>query len=212
MPFKTPSKTSEYIRELLREDARLAPISKYADEKIIPVLLPETAALLKTLVRLKKPAKVLEIGTAIGYSGNVILLNSDAKLYTIEANEASIAVAERFFEQNGLSSRVKIFTGDESEIVPLITGGFDLIFMDGAKTRYIEHLPYLKKLLNKEGLLVCDNVLFNGMVAGENTAVGTKASIVNAMRAFLNALMSDADFDSCILPVGDGVSVSIKRV
>ncbi|MBE5732651.1 MAG: O-methyltransferase [Clostridiales bacterium] len=212
MPFKTPNKTSEYIRSLMKEetDPIYLEINKYADENFIPVLLPETASFLAQIIRLAKPKKILEIGTAIGYSAQIMLRNSDAQLYTVEVEEKRIDVAKKFFEKAGVSDRVTVFLGDAGEIVPMLTGEYDFIFMDGPKTRYIEYLPYLDKLLKKDGILLCDNVLFNGMLSGDTEVIHKKSSIVVKIEEFLQALYHNDNYVTSVLPVGDGLSLSIK--
>lgn len=214
MPFKTPGRTSEYIRSVMpaERDPDLRAILEYADANVIPVLLPETSAFLKQLIMLKRPASALEIGTAIGYSAQIILKAYEkCKLYTVEISEDAVRTAKRFMVQAGLDDRITFFNGDAAEIVPLLAGRFDFIFLDGAKTRYIEYLPYMKNLLAPGGILLCDNVLFNGMVDGSGTLQYKKLSIVRKLDEFLRALMRDPDLCSSILPVGDGVSLSIKK-
>lgn len=213
MPFKTPGGASEYIRTIIRpETGLLKDICDYADLNFIPVLLPETAAFLKQIVRLKNPLKALEIGTAVGYSSQVILRNSGAHLFTVEIDEKRAKKAAEYFESAGFTQRVTQFIGDAGEIVPLIEGEFDFVIMDGPKTRYIEYLPYLKKLLIKGGVMFCDNVFFNGMVSGENEREHKKSTIIDKLDMFLHALTSDDGFETSILPVGDGVSLSIKLI
>lgn len=213
MPFKTPNKTSEYIRSLMKKetDAVYLELNRYADENFIPVLLPETASFLAQIVRLAKPKKILEIGTAVGYSSQIMLKNSDAQLYTIEMEEKRVDVAKKFFKKAGLLDRVTVFLGDAGEIVPYLTGEYDFIFMDGPKTRYIEYLPYLDKLLKNGGILLCDNVLFNGMLSGDTEIVQKKSSIVVKIEEFLQALYSNENYITSVLPVGDGLSLSIKN-
>lgn len=213
MPFKTPGANSIYIRSILpqEKDENLKRIASYADQKIIPVLLPETAAFLRQMVYIKQPKKILEIGTAIGYSGHIILGSCNGHLYTIEADEKLLDKANEFFEESGYKDRVTAYLGDANEIIPLFSGQFDFIFLDGPKTRYIQYLPYLKRMLNKNGILICDNVLFNGMVSGETEVVKKKATIVNALDLFLRKIIVDSDFITSVLPVGDGVSLSIKK-
>ena len=214
MPFKTPGKTSQYIRSILppERDERLQTIAAYADAHYIPVLLPETAALLRQLVRLSRPETVLEVGTAIGYSGHLILSAApQAHLYTIEQSESCVQTAKSFFAQSGLSDRVTVYEGDSSEIVPLLSGTYDFIFLDGPKAQYGEYLPFLSRALTPGGVLLCDNVLFNGMVSGESEIRNKKGGLVKKLDLFLHALMRDETLLSSVLPVGDGVSLSIKR-
>lgn len=213
MPFKTPNKTSEYIRSILpcEKDDALRAITDYADKHILPVLLPETAAFLRQAVTILKPNKILEIGTSIGYSAHIILGACTGHLYTIEADEKSADVAENFFCKSGYEDRVTLIRGDSNEVIPLMSGEFDFIFMDGPKTRYVEYLPYLRKLMAERSAILCDNVLFNGMVSGENDTPKKKATIVVALDKFLRTLMADESLITSVLPVGDGVSFSITR-
>lgn len=213
MPFKTPNKTSEYIRSILpcEKDDALRAITDYADKHILPVLLPETAAFLRQAVTILKPNKILEIGTSIGYSGHIILGACIGHLYTIEADEKSADIAESFFCKSGYEDRVTLIRGDSNEVIPLMSGEFDFIFMDGPKTRYVEYLPYLRKLMAERSAILCDNVLFNGMVSGENDTPKKKATIVVALDKFLRTLMADESLITSVLPVGDGVSFSITR-
>lgn len=213
MAFKTPNVTSEYIRKLLpgEADEDVAALLRYADENYIPVLLPETAAFLKQLLILKQPRKALEIGTAIGYSGLLILKNSPARLYTVEVDEKNADVAKRFFQRAGVAERARVFCADACEIVPLMEGSYDFIFLDGPKTRYVGFYPYLKRMLNSGGVLLADNVLFNGMVDGSGEYIAKKASIAKALDDYLHTVLSDADMLSSVLPVGDGLCLSIKK-
>lgn len=217
MPFKTPGKTSEYIRQLLSlrdtSDIEKA-ITDYADEHIIAVLLPETAAFLRQAVMLTKPLRILEIGTAIGYSGILMLraAPAGAKLYTVEMSEERINTAKRFFDEAGLLSDVTFYQGDSTEIVPNLSGDFDFIFLDGPKAQYCEYLPFLSRMLGPGGVLFCDNVLYEGMVSGEKEIKNHKGGLVKKLDLFLHKLMQDKTLDTSILPVGDGVSLSIKLI
>lgn len=213
MAFKTPSHTSEYIREHLRpeSDELLCEMMEYADKNFIPVLLPESAVFLKQIVSIICPQKTLEIGTAIGYSSQIILRNGGQKLYTVEIKEEMLEKAKEYFTRASLMDRVTCFLGDASEIIPLMQGEFDFIFMDGPKTRYVDYLPHLKKMLKPGGILLCDNVLFNGMVAGDSEFQRKKATIINGLDKFLCTLRDDEELTTSILPVGDGMSLSIRR-
>lgn len=214
MGYKYLGKTSEYIRSILpaEKETSLQAILQYADKNFVPVLLPETAALLKQLIKLKQPKNILEIGMAIGYSGSIMLsAYSGSHLYTIELSEKSIEVAKQFFATNKMTDRVTIYEGDASNIVPMLSGTYDFIFLDGPKAQYIEYLPFLVRALNNGGVLVCDNVLYNGMVSGENTNLNKQGGIVKKLDLFLHTLLNDKTLTSSILNVGDGLSVSIKE-
>ncbi len=214
MPYKILGKTSEYIRSLLPQNnsPQLREVLQYAEENNLPVLLPETAVVLAQLVMLKQPKKVLEIGTSVGYSTRVILQNSlSANVYTIESNESIYETSRAFFIKHGLADRVNLVFADATEILSFIDSKFDFIFLDGPKAQYVEYLPFLARYLTSGGVLVCDNVLFNGMVAGETEIARHKGGLVKKLDSFLRELMKRQDLTSSIIPVGDGISVSIKR-
>lgn len=214
MPFKTPSQSSEYIRSLIREesDPRVAEILSYADRNMIPVLLPESAVLLEQLVSLKKPEKALEIGMAVGYSAQLILRNGAQHITTIEINEQFAETGKKFLSELGYDGKFTVFLGDAGDILPFMDGSYDFIFMDGPKTRYIEYYPHLKRMLKPGGVLLCDNVFFNGMVTGEKQKQKSKLTIINGLDKFLKTLCSESDYTTSILPVGDGMSITIRKV
>lgn len=214
MAFKTPNVTSEYIRELLvtPKNTILEEILAYADERMIPALLPETAAFLRQMVMLSRPKKVLEIGTGAGYSLHTILYaHSEATVHSVDISEENVDIAKMFLHKSNFSDRVRFFIGDASEIVPMIEAKYDLIFLDGPKARYYDYLPFLKRCLVRGGLLICDNVLYDGMVSGEHTVSQKKVGLVKRIDLFLRTLCNDDDFDTSILPIGDGISLSIKN-
>ncbi len=213
MPFKTPNKTSEFLRVTVGREAAagLSEMERYADENMIPVLLPETVNFLAQLVMLKKPEKILEIGTAIGYSGHIMLnAYGGSLLYTVEVDEKSAEIAKKNFALSGLDNRVTLFCGDAGEILPLMDGSFDFVFLDGPKARYADYLPYILKNMKSGGVLLCDNVLYNGMVSGE-AAVGKKAGLVKRINEFLELICNDKRLITSVLPVGDGMSLSIFK-
>ncbi|MEG2002743.1 MAG: O-methyltransferase [Clostridia bacterium] len=178
----------------------------------IPVMLRDTSQFLAMLVKSKAPKNILEIGTAVGYSGSILLKYAgvDARLTTIEVDEESIEKAKKNFNSQNFYQRVRIFQGDSTEIIPVMSGKFDFIFVDGPKSQYNTYLPYLKKMLTSNGMMVCDNVLFRDMVAGKNEIPKRMVSMINNMRDFLNVLTADEDFLTSVYNIGDGVSVSIK--
>ena len=200
---------AEYIRSHLKResDPQLRRMIEYAAENFIPILLPESAAFLRQLVMLIK----LEIGTAIGFSGQLILTSGGQKLYTVEINEELAETARKNFAEAGLEKRATVFTGDAGEILPLMDGSFDMIFMDGPKTKYIEYLTQLLRMLKSGGALLCDNVLFSGMITGEAEYKKSKSTIVQGLDRFLEAVCSDDRLVTSILPVGDGMSLSLRR-
>ncbi len=209
-------KTEDYIVKLNKispfEGEFLERIREEARADGIPVMLRETSQFLAMLIKAKAPKNFLEIGTAVGYSGSIMLKfgDSESKLTTLEIEEDSIARAKDNFKSQNYEYRVRIFSGDASEIIPVMSGKFDFIFLDGPKSKYYEYYPYLKKMLVSGGVLVADNVLFRDLISGAIKPHHRVQTIVNNMREFLDNLVADEDFLTTIYNIGDGLSVSIK--
>ena len=186
-------------------------VRDYCDKKHIPILRLATEQLITNLIMQKQPKTILEIGTAIGFSGTVMLLNSKATLYTIDIDENMIAIAKKNFLNCGFKDRVTIFPGDCKEIIPKITGQYDFIFLDGPKGQYLSLFPYLKELLVVGGVLVCDNVLYRGLTENPPSSYKHKhVTIANNLNEFLRILKQDRQLNTEIYDFDDGVSVSIK--
>ncbi len=194
------------------QNSNMQNILAYARENHIPVLLDDTAKLLFSKVNNQKPKNVLEIGTAIGYSGTLILNASNCKLTTIEKDEASFNLAKHHFEKFGLTNRVNQILGDaleELNNLVKLNKKFDFIFLDGPKGQYIKYLPILKQLINNSGVLFADNVFFKRMIFIEGTIPHRKRTIVVNLRKFLETVKTDNNFYNVeILDVGDGVLIA----
>ncbi len=187
-------------------------LKQYARERYIPIMLDDAKELLYETVQKCKPRRILEIGTAIGYSGIIMLSACDeAKLNTIEVSEASARLAKANFEEWGMSDRVNIFIGDARDIVPQLTGEYDFVFMDGPKGQYETFFPYLTELLSVGGTLVCDNVLYKGLVEHVPDNKRHKhITVARNMRAFLDDITASPRYSTKLYRIGDGVTVSTK--
>ena len=193
-------------------DSRVLELSKYYREKGIPTCLHETLNELILQVTIKKPKNVLEIGTAVGISGSAMLFTSDDLfLTTIEKDEDSYNTAKNTFIEFGFSNRVKQYFGDAGDIVRFLEGPYDFIFLDGAKARYYDYLPDLKRILASNGVLFADNVLFRGFIDGGVKYDHRDNTIVRNMRAFLNELIEDDNYICSIYEKGDGILVAYKK-
>lgn len=189
--------------------AQLDKMLSFARENYIPVMLDDTKKLLQQLTTDNQPKKILEIGTAIGYSGIVMLTSSpNAQLNTIEMDEKSAEMARQNFIQAGVYDRVNLFVGDAKEIVTQLTGKYDFIFLDGPKGQYDSFLPYLIDVLEVGGLLVCDNVLYKGLVEHVPEHRHKHITIARNLNKFLDDLNNDSRFTTRLHRVGDGVTVS----
>ncbi len=187
-------------------------LKQYAAERHIPIMSDSTRQLLYETVAAVRPQRILEIGTAIGYSGVVMLSASpQARLNTIEISEEYASIARSTFEQYNVSARVNLFVGDARDIVPQLTGQYDFIFSDGPKGQYEAFFPYLTELLAVGGVLVCDNVLYKGLVENVPSDKRHKhITVARNMRAFLDDLTSDKRYSTVLHREGDGVTVSTK--
>lgn len=192
----------------MREDIQLVGIigrnAKY------PVIKDEGALFLENFIKEKQPKKVLEIGTAIGYSGSLILNAGAKELVTIEINEDSAKQAEENFKKLGLWDRVTILIGDAKDILLTLNSKYDVIFLDGPKGQYVKYLPILFNLLSVGGYLVADNVLFRGMVKSEDITPHKYRTLVNNLRKFIEEIEKDERLETYIYDIGDGISVSRK--
>ncbi len=190
----------------------LQELLRYARQRYIPVMLDDTRQLLFDVVSRCRPKRILEIGTAIGYSGIIMLTASPlATLNTIELDEQVANIARQNFQKAEMSDRVNLFVGDAREIVTLLTGSYDFIFMDGPKGQYEVFLPYLTEVLEVGGTLVCDNVLYKGLA--ENVPENKRhkhITVARNMHAFLQDITTNQRYRTQLFRTGDGVSVSVK--
>ena len=186
-------------------------IREYAEARHIPIMRLKSSDLLIKEIIDACPKRILEIGTAIGYSGIIMLLNSDAELLTVEIDEERGEVAKANFKALGVNDRVKLIIGDALEVVPCITGNFDFILLDGPKGHYQELLPDLTRLLNLGGILFADNVLYMGLVEGEDLPARKHRTIVINMRRFINEIMSSNDYNARLITIEDGIIIGRKN-
>lgn len=183
-------------------------------EQELPIVDPATGALLHALTRAIGAKRALEIGTAIGYSALWIAtaLDPGGMLITLEREESRGAEARRHFEAAGVSEKVSVMMGDASRYLHKVAGPFDLIFQDSDKLQYEAMLPRLLDLLRPGGILVTDNVLWNGEVVPGFVARPTRdAESTQAIAAYNRRLAAEPRAFTTILPVGDGVALTVKR-
>lgn len=188
-------------------------IEKYAIETQVPVIRKSMQSLLKFLLALTKPRNILEIGTAIGFSALLMSEYSpgDCHITTIEKYEKRIPVARENFQKSGRTDRITLLEGDAAEILKSLEGTYDLIFMDAAKGQYIHFLPEVLRLLAPGGLLVSDNVLQDGSIIESRFAIPRRDRTIHArMRDYLYELKHMSGLETVVLPVGDGVTLTVK--
>ena len=189
-------------------------LEKLARKNHIPVLLDDSAKFLYDFVQKKQFKNILEIGTAIGYSGSIMLLASEnAELTTIELNEDSFIKATQTFAHLKLNKRVQQILGDGYEkIVDLNSLGkkYDLIFLDGPKGQYLKYYSVLLQMLEGNGCLLVDNVLFHGLVRSNEDVGHKKRAMITKLRKFLNEIETRKDLKTTIHEIGDGVAEIYK--
>ena len=191
------------------ENKDIRQIEKFARDNHYPVLLRPSAIELYNVIKQENPSKILEIGTAIGYSGSIILLSCKGDLVTLEKDNNSIKIAQTNFEKLNLLNRVKIINCDAYDFLINCNEKFDFIFLDGPKGQYIKYYPYIKKILNKNGILFADNVLFRGLVKQDNCPRKYR-SLVNHLKEFNKTLQCDKDFETELKEIGDGLLIARK--
>jgi predicted O-methyltransferase YrrM len=196
------------------EDPLLAEIRERSRADGVPAMSPETARLLVVLAVSAAPRRILEIGTGYGYSGIQLAraLAADGMLFTIERDPARAAAARQHFERAGLGGRVSVMIGEAARLVHKVAGPFDLILQDGSKDQYEPVLDRLVGLLRPRGVLVSDNLLWQGdVIPGFRAEPAHSAESTAIVARYGQRLAADARLATTFLPVGDGVAVSVKR-
>ncbi len=195
--------------------AFLDQIEREALQANVPVIRTQTQGLIRFLLALRKPMSILEVGCAIGFSA--LLMSEYApegcRITTIENYEKRIPVARKNFARAGKTDVITLLEGDAADILKDLEGPYDFIFMDAAKGQYIRFLPETLRLLGPGGLLVSDNVLQDGDVMESRFVVTRRNRTIHSrMREYLYELTHNEMLETVVLPVGDGVTVSVKRV
>ena len=209
-----PAPVHDYVSSFARlPHAQLAVIHDEGVRQGIPIVDPQSGALLHALVRASHAGRVLEIGTAVGYSGLWIAtaLPADGMLITLERDRARAETARAHFTAAGITDRVTVMVGDASQYLHKVAGPFDVIFQDGDKASYEPLLDRLVGLLRPGGVLVTDNVLWSGeVIPGYVNPPARNAADTTAIAAYNQTLANDARLFTTFLPIGDGVALSVK--
>ena len=189
-------------------------IEEEARSTYVPIVRKEMASFLKVLMAMNKPDNILEIGTAIGYSSILMGENTPdtTRITTIENYDKRIPIAKDNFKRAGMEKKITLIEGDANEVLKELTGPYDFIFMDAAKAQYIVILPEIIRLLKKGGVLVTDNVLQEGdIIESRYGVIRRNRTIYDRMREYLYAVTHSDELKSTILPIGDGITISVKR-
>ena len=180
----------------------------------VPIIRREMQSFLKVLLMLKKPERVLEVGTAVGFSALLMseYVPDECRITTIENYEKRIPIARENFRRAGKEGQITLLEGYAAEVLKRLDGPYDFVFMDAAKGQYIHYLPDILRLLPPGGCLVSDNVMQDGDVIESRFAVERRNRTIHArMREYLYELKHNDELTTSIIPLGDGVAVSIKN-
>lgn len=191
----------------------LEEIEKEALADRVPIIRKETQSFLKVLLKMKKPMRILEVGTAVGFSAILMSdqVSKECKIDTIENYDKRIPIARGNFERAGKEDQITLLEGDAMDILRELEGPYDFIFMDAAKGQYIAYLPEVLRLLPKDGILVSDNVLQNGDVIESRFAIERRDRTIHSrMREYLYTIKHHPELETSVIPLGDGVALSIK--
>nr|WP_313964403.1 O-methyltransferase [uncultured Peptostreptococcus sp.] len=206
-------KVENYIRETLKpSQGLLRDLELYAEENSVPIIHKEVADLLRVILKLKRPKKILELGCAIGYSSLFFadVLDGDVEIVTTERNPIMLERAQDNIKKAGMEDRIKILVGDAEETLKDLEGTFDMIFIDAAKGHYKMFFDMLIGKLNHGGIVISDNILYKGMIASDDYVVRRKKTIVKRMRTYLDYICDLEGISTSLIPIGDGLAISYK--
>ena len=205
------NKTQEFVKQKAQmQKFGDKAMEEYAKDNFIPIIRPASANFLRTIVAIKQPKNILEIGTAIGYSGKLMLdACQSAKLTTLEIDFERYTMAQKNLRK--YKDRVEFKLCDAGDYLLNCENKFDLIFLDGAKAQYLSYYPSLMTVLNDGGVVIADNVLQDGMTTGETVVKHKLESTVDRMNEFLDKLCKNKQLMTTIIPLEDGLCVCYKR-
>lgn len=192
----------------------LEAIEREALDSNVPIIRKEMQSFLKVLLSVQKPMCVLEVGTAVGFSALLMseYLEDGATITTIENYEKRIPVAQENFKRAGKEDMILLLKGDAQDVLKTLDPGYDFIFMDAAKGQYIHFLPEVLRLLKPGGLLVSDNVMQDGTIIESRFGIERRDRTIHArMREYLYVLKHHEELLTSIIPLGDGVALSVKK-
>lgn len=204
-----------YIRSLeVPESVVIEAIEQEALRDRVPIIRKEMQSFLKVLLMIKRPMRILEVGAAVGFSSILMseYMPEGGHITTIENYDKRIPIARANFKRAGKEEQIDLIEGDALEVMHGLEGPYDLIFVDAAKGQYIHYLPEVMRLLGTDGVLVSDNVLQEGDIIESRFAVERRNRTIHSrMREYLYELKHHDQLQTSIIPLGDGVALSVKR-
>lgn len=208
------SNIEDYINSLYKDiGGEIGELQKYGYENDFPIIPKETARFLSTIIAIKKPKKILEIGCCIGFSSSFMAsrLDEDGHITTIERFELMIGKAKENFKNLNMENKITLLEGNAMGILENLNQKYDFIFIDAAKSQYINFLPECLRLLEVGGVIIADNVLQNGDIVKHWEDIEKRQrTIYKNMRKFLHAVTHTHGLESTIIPIGDGLVMCTK--
>ncbi|MBN2852349.1 MAG: O-methyltransferase [Clostridia bacterium] len=204
----------KYIRNTLKSSSRfLMELEQYAEINNVPIMTKETKCLIEIIGWLQKPERILEIGTAIGYSSICFsnFLAADGSIETIEIDSDLALIARDNIKKADLAQVISVIVGEGTDVLTNIDKKYDMIFIDAAKGQYETFFDLCSPMINPGGIIISDNVLYRGMVARGETVPRRKKHLVERLDQFIKKVMEDDRFDSSLLSIGDGVLLSYRK-
>lgn len=210
--YTTEPFIEDFINDLVPEkDGYLKDMRTFAEEEEVPIIDRQVENYLSFFLSVLKPATILELGTAIGYSASVMAQATDAHITTVELDPDRAVNARTHFQNQNLEERVQLIVGDAADFIAKDEGSYDFIFIDAAKGQYEVYLEKCLKLLNRDGIICMDNVLFHGMLASKALFKRRKITIVKRLKRMLHTVFQSEELSVNLIPIGDGV-LMIRRL
>ena len=204
-----------YIHSLERSNGEVCDeIEEFAHQTNVPIIRKEMESFLRVLIEIKKPKRILELGTAIGYSAILMAntMSEDCRITTIENYDKRIPIARDNFKRAGVEEKVELLEGDALEILQKINEPYDFVFMDAAKAQYLVYLNEIMRLLPVGGILIADNALQDRELVESRYAVERRNRTIHSrMREYLYEVKNMKELETMIIPIGDGITLSVRK-
>lgn len=210
----TNERVADYLNSLykpLTDD--LAQLRKDSEDKLIPIILRDAETFLMNILRMKQPARILEIGTAVGYSASCMAhVLPDCHITTIESSEKSAEIARQNIQRLGYGEQIEVLCGPGQEVLDTLEPEYDLVFIDAAKSHYMTFWEKSLPLCSKNAIIICDNILMKGKTVLDRMEVIRRYRTSHGkMRTFLEYITNTEEADTSLLPIGDGIAFSVLK-
>lgn len=200
----------DYLNGLYPQHSKeIREIEDFAHQNSVPIMERESLEVLKYIIKVHKPKRILELGTAIGYSAIIMaLLDEEIQITTMDRSEKFVSYAVENIKKFQLEDRIEIVFGEIDENLDKLSGEYDLVMFDAGKSHYSEYFEKTMKLVDDGAIVFSDNVLFKGLIANDDLVPRRQRTITKNMREYLEFLTNSPGISSVVIPVGDGLAIS----